>query len=667
MFIKLSININEIRFYMFPLPASPPSTSTPPSSNHQDDNDQMTGGQEPKASSAARGALKRSADSFREEHSSLTDDNGDRVVRQRIDDPNADIIPVSLSPVSGTRAESSGKRSERSLPESDVDQPKTKKPDQKETSSIVGGDFTQLPTTQANEPSESEPPFFTFNSDLTDQAKVWTRLEEELNNNQGSDDDLCLVEDLDKSQVETGRQIKLPLSLLHIKLPLSLLRSLVALYKNRSEHNPPISALNFAHLTRCFQITDKAGQVHTIPVAEIWEASGTFRQMYSGVKLEMDPSTGHLLFPECKRDVTLLPHLFNPDPAHIEQFDLPQLYVLWSEANYLDAPKITTKITNAIGKKIDACSVETLNNLKVLGQISVLAKQTVCKELREKLKALVQRSFDKTCRDINALRSVDALTDSLKRIQGVAVDASNFEKWSAKFTSISQKIIDNKRLKITKEQELLNQWSIIADCLKPVTLETNLTDTEIELIKRAPCIDTLVCLDIEDADLKNLVRSSPKIHGIFIKSSRITNAGLKYISTLKALQKLSLDGCLLITDAGLAHLSSLTALQTLALEGCYRYLITDAGLAQLKSLTELHKLDLGLCGKITDDGVAHLKSFTALHTLTLGGCGNITDAGVDHLKSLAALHTVDVGDCENIEEPFAWRDFFLKRKRGLTQ
>src|SRR5262249_26075551 len=79
-----------------------------------------------------------------------------------------------------------------------------------------------------------------------------------------------------------------------------------------------------------------------------------------------------------------------------------------------------------------------------------------------------------------------------------------------------------------------------------------------------------------------------------------------------------------VTDAGLKELAAVKALQTLDLSGCPK--VTDAGLKQLAALKGLKELHLGGVG-VTDAGVKELAVLKDLQTLNLGATG-VTDAGL---------------------------------------
>jgi hypothetical protein len=88
-----------------------------------------------------------------------------------------------------------------------------------------------------------------------------------------------------------------------------------------------------------------------------------------------------------------------------------------------------------------------------------------------------------------------------------------------------------------------------------------------------------------------------------------------------------------VTDAGLAQLATLKHLQRLHLE---KTGVTDAGLAHLKALSDLRYLNL-YGTKVTDAGLAHLQGLKKLKSLFLWQTG-VTDAGAEGLaKSVPGI------------------------------
>lgn len=130
--------------------------------------------------------------------------------------------------------------------------------------------------------------------------------------------------------------------------------------------------------------------------------------------------------------------------------------------------------------------------------------------------------------------------------------------------------------------------------------------------------------------------ASLQLKGLNLNLNPVTDDGLKSISGMSTLEKISL-GETSVTDAGLAHLSPLTKLQKIWLQNTA---ITDAGLAHLSNLPELSFLVL-YDTAITDAGLDALKSLPKLKRLGLRGT-KVTDAALAKLAEFPALEEVDL-------------------------
>jgi SAM-dependent methyltransferase len=95
---------------------------------------------------------------------------------------------------------------------------------------------------------------------------------------------------------------------------------------------------------------------------------------------------------------------------------------------------------------------------------------------------------------------------------------------------------------------------------------------------------------------------SVEVRGVYLATTRVTDAGLARLGGLTQLRWLRLASTP-VTDAGLAHLRGLTQLQSLQLANTP---VTDAGLAHLRGLTQLRWLRLAST-QVTDAGVSELK------------------------------------------------------------
>ena len=117
----------------------------------------------------------------------------------------------------------------------------------------------------------------------------------------------------------------------------------------------------------------------------------------------------------------------------------------------------------------------------------------------------------------------------------------------------------------------------------------------------------------------------PNLEKLFAAPSRVTDAGVVRLKTLKNLEVLCVGPG--ITDAGLVHLAGMTKLKTLYLPECQ---ITDEGLRKLQGLKNIENLVL-LGTRITDASVDTLAGFPKLKDV-LAMDTQMTKKGVTELK-----------------------------------
>ncbi|MBA2368347.1 MAG: hypothetical protein H0V82_04900 [Candidatus Protochlamydia sp.] len=141
------------------------------------------------------------------------------------------------------------------------------------------------------------------------------------------------------------------------------------------------------------------------------------------------------------------------------------------------------------------------------------------------------------------------------------------------------------------EKALINWFNKNAQ--KPISLKLS-NNFLLEFVKKNGQDLEILNLDWEkyrrpeiDGDyLKELIKYCPNLRQLFMRSHKITDAGLAHISRLTTLQSLGLRYCKQITDAGLINFSSLTSLETLDLTGNEQ--IIGTGFAHLSNLTALN-------------------------------------------------------------------------------
>ncbi len=194
--------------------------------------------------------------------------------------------------------------------------------------------------------------------------------------------------------------------------------------------------------------------------------------------------------------------------------------------------------------------------------------------------------------------------------------------------------------------------------------------------------------EVSNAGLGNL-RDLPKLRVLIMTGSRVYDSGLKHLTSLPALEELSLgnrEGArekARITGAGLAplrqlpdlrkltlarvplgeegsgHIAALARLETLSLLECdigvpearkiarlrqlrvlgiIKTLLSGDAMASLAPLTSLTELNLQAT-QLGDSDLVHLKGMTKLQSLILTDNAGVTDAGLKHVEFLKALRS----------------------------
>jgi endonuclease YncB( thermonuclease family)/quercetin dioxygenase-like cupin family protein len=165
---------------------------------------------------------------------------------------------------------------------------------------------------------------------------------------------------------------------------------------------------------------------------------------------------------------------------------------------------------------------------------------------------------------------------------------------------------------------------------------------------------------VTDDDVRRL-QDFPRLRGVNLRATAISDAGLQHLESLPDLVELTLDWTKVspaavvglvkgrpgfrhlsvfgvpFKDRDLAELNGLTELRSLGLRGSA---VTDEGLAHLKPFTRLRDLTL-MSTRVGDAGLAHLKDLTELEDLDLDRTA-ITDAGLPHLKRLVRLRRLQM-------------------------
>lgn len=130
----------------------------------------------------------------------------------------------------------------------------------------------------------------------------------------------------------------------------------------------------------------------------------------------------------------------------------------------------------------------------------------------------------------------------------------------------------------------------------------------------------------------------PKVTGLSIYGSKITDEGLAGLKNFPIVASLNLDSKS-ITDKGIRHLSKVPTFSFLRLNAAR---ITDKGVSYLPDLPALFFLELKTT-QITDDGLKHLGRLPKLQTLYLDDT-SITGSGLKHLAPLKHLRLLSLNN-----------------------
>ena len=216
----------------------------------------------------------------------------------------------------------------------------------------------------------------------------------------------------------------------------------------------------------------------------------------------------------------------------------------------------------------------------------------------------------------------------------VALSVECKERWSALSPLLDLQADDLYRLGIhgsytggPKPGDACMQYLAHLTGLRVLDLDkTNVTGAGMKWVSGLQHLKRLTLPDcITDAGLVHVARLSA-LKALYFRENRVTNAGLKHLAGLQGLEELALGGGR-ITDDGLIHLASLPRLRYLLLQGEN---FTDAGFVHLKSVPSLRILHFGHLPQTTDAGLAHLSALSGVQDLSFHWSKNITDEGIKH-------------------------------------
>lgn len=206
-----------------------------------------------------------------------------------------------------------------------------------------------------------------------------------------------------------------------------------------------------------------------------------------------------------------------------------------------------------------------------------------------------------------------------------------------------------------------NQWAagsirVPAGCAISLTLNYQGSQST-KFIRTLPAkiVRGLTCRDMEidDRAVADLCTQKGLVQ-LNLQGVDLTDDGLKHISSLSELRKLSLSDTL-VTPKGLSVLRNLPRLEILSLS---RIPLGERVNEPLQPLKNLYSLDL-TGTQLTDKAVMNLPAFPKLRTLILRR-NNLTDRCIDSLLRFKGLQNLDFTDTHVTGEG-------LKRLKGLPR
>ncbi len=147
---------------------------------------------------------------------------------------------------------------------------------------------------------------------------------------------------------------------------------------------------------------------------------------------------------------------------------------------------------------------------------------------------------------------------------------------------------------------------------------------------------TLNQTDLTDDDLK-AVEGMTRLRELYLRGTRITDAGLAHLGSLKDLNAVDVRNTG-VTDEGVKLLGRFTSLIGLYLGGTR---VTDAGLVHIEKLAKLKHLQVPNSA-VTDAGMTSIAKLTSLERLDLDELPGLTDAGLARLANLKSLKELSV-------------------------
>lgn len=156
----------------------------------------------------------------------------------------------------------------------------------------------------------------------------------------------------------------------------------------------------------------------------------------------------------------------------------------------------------------------------------------------------------------------------------------------------------------------------------------------------------MLCGNLTDDEFALLARF-PKLRRLWIRGTRITDAGLEALAKMPQIEALLLEAnsSYRITAEGLRHLKHLQGLREFNLEGGH---VSGTGLVHIPNPEKVIELSFHST-PINDDGLRVIAGFAKLETLGLWGT-SVTDVGLRHLIPCRELRSIDLYETDVTDE-----------------
>jgi len=155
-------------------------------------------------------------------------------------------------------------------------------------------------------------------------------------------------------------------------------------------------------------------------------------------------------------------------------------------------------------------------------------------------------------------------------------------------------------------------------------------------------LEYLTLPESTDDAVMALLPSFTRLRGLYLSSSRVTNADLTHLKDLPNLEELAL-GLGRMTDKGLIQLAACSRLEYLMLSGTN---FTDFGMAYIKDIPHLKTLHAGHLNHLTDRGMENISTAVQVERMSFHWADGITEAGLAHLARLSNLKMLDVSHAQ---------------------